>query len=139
MDTCWVLDGGISCQTSEKIKKKPSIKPSQRSLEASKLIQNKMRCEIYTSRWCKPISKSNVAVTEANHVLDLSIIVSTRRMEPTISKTTVSDEVSVLAKSRSKEGSRELEDLTLKSHKERLFLKNTLSKTQEHSFLRNVG
>ena len=40
---------------------------------------------------------------EANHVLGLPLIVSTRRVEPKTSKVMVSKEVSVLAKSRSKE------------------------------------
>ena len=107
--------------------KKKSIKPSQRSLEASKSLQNKMGCEIYTSHQCKPILKGDVATTEADHVLGLPQIVSTRRVEPITSKATISDKAPVLAKSRSKEGSQEPEDLTLKYHKERSFLKNTLS------------
>ena len=58
-------------------KKKTSIKPSQGSLEASKSIQNKMGCEIYTSHRCLPITKGNAIATEANHVLGLPLIVST--------------------------------------------------------------
>ena len=70
--------------------------------------------------------KGNGVVTKAKHVLRLPLTISTRRVELIISKDTVSDEVLVLAKSRSKEGSRKPEDLTLKSNKEWLFFKNTL-------------
>ena len=85
--------------------RKTSIKPSKRSLEASKLVQNKMWFDIYTSSWCKPIPKGDVATNEANHVPGLPLIVSTRRVELITSKATVLDEASVLAKSRSEEGS----------------------------------
>ena len=75
-----------------------------------------MGCEIYTSRRCKPIPKGDASATEANRVLGLPLIVSTRRVEPVTSKATVFDEALVLAKSRFDEGSRGPEDLTLKSH-----------------------
>ena len=60
-----------------KTKKKNSINLSQRSLETSKLVQNKMGCEIYTSRQCKPIPMGGVAMTKANHILYLPLTVST--------------------------------------------------------------
>ena len=80
------------------------------------------------------IPKSDVAATEATHVIGLSITVSKRRVEPITSKATVSDEASVVAKSKSKEGSKKPKDLTFKSHEEwvvllqesPLTLKNTL-------------
>ena len=66
-------------------------------------------------------------MTETNHALGLPLIVSTLRVEPITSKATVSDEASVLAKSRFEEGQKP-EDLTLKSHESGLlFFKNTLS------------
>ena len=80
----------------------------------------------FTSHRCKPIPKGDATVTEANQVIGLPLIVSTRRVELITSMATVSDEALVLAKSRSKEGRRKPDDLTLKSHKEGLFLKNTL-------------
>ena len=46
------------------------------------------------------------AKTEENQVLGLLLIVSTQRMELITFKASVLDEVSVLAKSRSKEGNR---------------------------------
>ena len=119
--------------------KKTSMKPSQRSLKASNSVQNKMGCKIYTSRCCKSISKGDAVVTETNYILGLPLTVSTQRLEPITPRVIVSDEALVLAKSRSEEGSREAEDLTLKSHKEGLFLKNIVPKTQEHPFLRKLG
>ena len=72
--------------------------------------------------------------TEANQVLDSPLIVSAGRVEPITSKATVSDEVLVLAKSIPKSGSQQLEDLTLKSHQERVVLQeHTHSLSQEHS------
>ena len=65
------------------------------------------------------------AKTEANQVLGLPLTVSTRRVEPTTSKATVSEEVSVLAKYRSEEGAKAW------SHKED-FLKKLLSNSHEH-------
>ena len=83
--------------------------------------------------------KGDLAAIEVNHVLGLPLTISTQRGEPITSKATISDEASMVAKSRFEEGTREPKDLTLKSHKEGLFLKNTLSKTQEYSFFINVG
>ena len=102
----------------KKKKKKSSRKPSQGSLEASKSIKNKTGYGIYTSRQCKPISKGDAAMNKANRVLGLPLTVSTQRVESITSKETVTDEVLVLAKYRSEDGSRKIEDLTLKSHKE---------------------
>ena len=62
--------------------------------------------------------KGDAVTTKENHVLGLPLTISTRKVEPITSKATVSDEALVLAKSRSEEGSREPEDLMLKSHKE---------------------
>ena len=64
--------------------------------------------------------KSDATAIEENQDLGLPLIVSTGRVEPIPSKETV------LANSRSEEGSRKPKDLMVKSHKERLFLKNTL-------------
>ena len=44
-------------------------KPPQESIEASKSVQDKIGCEIYTSRQCKPIPKGDAIATEVNHVL----------------------------------------------------------------------
>ena len=82
--------------------------------------------------------KGDRAAIEANHVLGLPLTVSTWRVKLITSEATVSDEALMLAKSRSEEGSQKLEDLTLKSHHEWLFLKNALSETQT-LFLRKVG
>ena len=67
-----------------------------------------------------------VAKTEANQVLGSPLTVSTRRVELKTSKAKISEEVSVLAKSRSEEEAKTL------SHKEE-FLKNILSNSLEHS------
>ena len=76
------------------------------------------------------VSKTDLLVgvvkAEANQVLNLPLIVSTRRVKLITSKAMVSEEVSVLAKSRSEEGSK------TRCHKEE-FLKNTLSDSLEHS------
>ena len=53
----------------------------------------------------KPNPKGDVAMNEANHVLGLPLIASTRRVELITSKETVLEEVLVLAKPRSEEGS----------------------------------
>ena len=75
------------------------------------------------------ISKTDLLVgaakTEVNQVLGLPLTVSTRRVEQTTSKAMVSEEVSMLAKSRSEEGAKAW------SHKED-FLKKLLSKSLEH-------
>ena len=76
------------------------------------------------------VSKTDLLVgaakTEANQVLGLPLKLSTQRVEPTTSKATVSEEVPVLAKSRSEERAKTW------SHKEE-FLKNTLSNSLEQS------
>ena len=64
--------------------------------------------------------------TKVNHVLGLPLTISTRRVEPTNSKATVLEEVSVLAKSRSEE------EAKTRSHQEE-FLKNNLSNSLEHA------
>ena len=43
--------------------------------------------------------------SEVNQVLGLPLIISTRRVEATTSKATISEEVLMLSKSRSEEGS----------------------------------
>ena len=74
------------------------------------------------------ISKTDLLVgaskTEANQVLGFPLILSTRKVEPTTSKVTVSEEVLVLAESRFEEGAKTW------SHKEE-FLKNLLSNSLE--------
>ena len=71
---------------------------------------------------------------EANHVLGLPLTVSTRRVESITSKAMVSDESSIIYKSRSEEVNQKLEDLTLKSHEEWVVL------LQEHpSHLRTLS
>ena len=56
------------------------------------------------------VSKTDLMVravkTEVNQVLGSPLTVSTRRVEPTTSKATVSEKVSMLVKSRSKEGAK---------------------------------
>ena len=115
--TCWVLKVATVAKTTETTKKSPKTPPKD-PLRHQSQLKNKTGCEIYTSRWCKPIPKGDATSTKANHVLSLPLTVSTRRVEPITSKATVSGEAPVLAKTESKEGSRELEDLTLKSHQE---------------------
>ena len=66
-----------------------------------------------------------VAKTETNQVLGSPLTVSTRRVEPITSKAKVSEEISVLAKSRSEEGAK------TQSHNEE-FLKKLLSNSLEH-------
>ena len=66
-----------------------------------------------------------VAKTNANQVLGLPLTVSIRRVEPKTSKATFLEEVPVLAKSRSKEGS--------KTRSQKVdFLKKLLSNSLEH-------
>ena len=88
--------------------------PTKNRLEASK----SKGCKIYTSCQYKTVPKGDAATTETNQVLGSPLTVSTRKVEPITSKDTVYDEVSVLAKSRSEEGSQKPYDLTLKSHQE---------------------
>ena len=75
------------------------------------------------------VSKTDLLVgamkTEVNKVLDSPLTISTRRVEPTTSKAKVSEEVLVLAKSRSEEG------VKTRSQKEEFF-KKLLSNSLEH-------
>ena len=126
---CYVLlgfFGGNSCQSSRNFKKLSENKPTKNRLEASNSIQKQRGARFIPHVSIKIVLKGYKAATKANHVLGLPIIVSTRRVEAIASKAMVSDEVPVLAKSRSEEGSQKPMDLTLKSLQEWIVL-------QEHS------
>ena len=85
-----VLEVEIVAKTT-KTKKKFSKNPPKDPLRHQIRFKNKTGCEIYTSRQCKSISKGNAVTTEANHVLGLPLIVSTRRVKPITSKATISN------------------------------------------------
>ena len=85
------------------------------------------------------IPNSDVVATEATHVIGLSITVSKRRVQLVTSKATVSDEASVVAKSKSKEGSKKPEDLTFKSHEEWVVLLQEHPLTLKNTLLRIMG
>ena len=86
-----VLEVEIVSKTTETKKKKFSKNPPKDPLRRQIRFKNKTGCEIYTSRQCKSIPKGNAVTTEANHVLGLPLIVSTRRVKPITSKATISD------------------------------------------------
>ena len=69
------------------------------------MIQNQKEAEFIHLIGLKLNRKDNEVGTKANHVLGLPLIVSTKRVVPITSKATVSDEVLVIAKPRSEEGS----------------------------------
>ena len=80
-------------------------KPSQGSLEASNRFKTKKDAGFIPLVGEKLNTKGDVVATKENHILGLSLTISTLRMEPITSKEMVSDEASVLAKSRSEWGS----------------------------------
>ena len=83
--------------------------------------------------------KGDVATIKANHVLGLPLTISTRRVESITSKPMVPNEALVLAKSRLEEGSKNPEDLTLKSHEEWAVLLQEYPLTLKKTLLRNMG
>ena len=97
--------GSITCQ--KKRKKKFLTKNRPRTpcnIKSGSTI--KIRVYDYLMSIPKSELVVGVALTEVNQVLGSPLTVSTRRVEPTTSKATVSKRVTMLTKSRSEEGAK---------------------------------
>ena len=86
-----------------------------------------------------PIWMGDAAATKANCVIGFPLTVSTQRMISITSKATVSDEASVVPKSRSEERSQKPKDLTLKSQEGWVVLPQERPHTLKNALLRNIG
>ena len=88
-------------ETTKQFFKNPPKDPLRRQIQ----FKPKKRVRYYLVSVSKTDPMVGAAKTEVNQVLCSPLIVSTRRVEPITSKAMISNEDSVLANSRSKEGS----------------------------------
>ena len=126
------FERGISCQSIGN-NKKNSSKTTQKDPLGHQVSQNKEGVGFIPHVSVKPIPKGDAVATEENHVLGFPLTLYTQRVDSITSKATILDEALRLAKSRSEEGSKKHEDLTLKSQGQWVVLLQEHPLTQEHS------